>query len=452
MLLARIMSKEEYRIFQENGIVEPPKEVFLERSWDNRNKGKEGDYTFMALNNLKNIVCNYSVLAWFNLNWYVKLERGLKEEIKEKYEDDGMELSFKEIENELYKELVEQGYEIYSDELINYKTDNVIQKYDYLWETYGKEKDDNFLVFFESSSITEDMIYEGNYAGFIRIDEYDNPGKYGVDKSAEIAVPNYSKDDFKVVYATPVKGNTLSKKYDEFILRLKLIEQYLHKNENKSVLYEDFLKWIGEQYFSYIEENDKENKIENKDKLKEEFLKFLYTQNNPFEGEKDEDEIGIQFPLYEEMLIELSLKGELFQEKEKNIKDIISDYLHARLYEKAHNKYFYDDLEIQNMDEEIEKFLYILKSRKIVDEHQFLGIAAEYYQTLNNWEYDDIGYEDDYEYDYEYGDEYDNEEYEEPIEITEQDIKKTISDSIIDREKGKEILNELVKENQVEKE
>lgn len=52
MLLARIMSKEEYRIYQENGIVEPPKELFLKRIWDNRNsKGKKGYYTFMALNN-----------------------------------------------------------------------------------------------------------------------------------------------------------------------------------------------------------------------------------------------------------------------------------------------------------------------------------------------------------------------------------------------------------------
>lgn len=363
-----------------------------------------------------------------------------------------MELSFEEIENELYKDLIEQGYKIVDDELINYKTGSVIHKSDYLWETYGKKKDDNILVFFESGSITEDMIYEGNYAECRRIDEYDNPGEYGVDKSAEIAVPNYSKNDFKVVYATSVKGNTLLEKYEEFIVRLKLIDQYLRRNENKSVLYEDFLKWISEEYGSYIEKNDKENKIENKDKLMEEFLKFLYTQNNPFEGKKNENEIGIQFPLYEEMLIKLSLKGETFQEKEKNIKKIIFYYLHVRLYKKAHNKYFKDNLGIENMDEEIEKFLYILKSRKIVDEHQFLGIAAGYYQTLNNWEYEDMAYEDNYEYDYEYGDEYDNEEYEEPIEITEQDIKKTISDSTIDRKKGEEILDELMKDNQIKKE
>lgn len=454
MLLARIMSKEEYRVFQENGIVEPTKELWSIRIWDKRNaRGKEGDYTFMALNNLKNIACNYrSIIRWFAIRWNMELELELSKKIKDKYEDEGIDssgLCLVDTNKELYKDLIEQGYEIGTEFFIkynsNYEPESVISKFSYLWEKYGKEKEDNLLVFFESSSVTDDMIYEGAYNGLVRIDDYDPEGEYGIDKSAEIAVPNYSQKDYRVIYATQVNGYTVCDQFIENIVRFKLTDQCLHKNKGESKLYEDLLKWISENYFQYIEEN----RFEKEEETKEKFVKFIHTQSNPFEGKKDENEKEMQFPLYEEMLIKLSIYGDNYEEQKKEITDILYNYLDARFYKKAHNKYFYDDLGIQNMDEEIEKFLYILKSRKIVDEQNFIRIAGAYYQTLNNWEYEDM--RDEYYYDDEYY-EYDSEEDNEQVEITEQDISKTILDSTIDREKGKEILDELIKENQVKKE
>lgn len=228
LLVARIMSEDELNNFKKYGVV-TPLQVSTDRVWDSYNEGAAGCYTFMVMRNKKDALFNLSTVLPFMVD---------------KYEEDDDE---------------------------------------YYYEPKSEKSNNLKLVFFETNSVTEDMIYFSGYQGMQIVDPYyDFDGLYGQDKSREISVPFYHQQNYKIVKESDI---TLDNIYDitvkslndlgvltsiqtEEVTPTEVYKNFKHAMEDEEISYEsilntvknfiEFCKYSDPKYFEKIDNLDEE--------------------------------------------------------------------------------------------------------------------------------------------------------------------------------------------------
>lgn len=314
LLVARIMSEDELNNFKKYGVV-TPLQVGSDRVWDSYNEGARGCYTFMVMRNKEDALLNLSTVLPFMVD---------------EYEEDD---------------------------------DN-----DY------KPKSNNLkLVFFETNSVTDDMIYFSGYQGLQAVDPYyDSPGLYGQDKSREISVPFYHQQNFKIVKESDI---TLDNMYDITVKALNDLG-VLTSTQTEEITPTELYKY--------------------------------------FRHGRDDQEIY-----------------------SASVLDIVENFIKFCKY--CDPDYFE---KIDNLNEELDKFVMNLKRDYKLDDIETLKIEGDILQKILYWDYQEPT-PDEYGYD-EYGEEYD-EDYDEDYEYSNEENdneqgNKDISDNLIKEDDLKEAL------------
>lgn len=193
ILLARIMSEEELNHFKETGLV-APYQVDVIRLWDKNNAGNENAYTFMAMNNRKNALLNFSSVCPFLMNHYGEKEDYHIDETEEKTEQDSP------------KQL--------------------------------------HLVFFTTDRIKDEMIYEGQYQGMEPESSLDDKDIYGRNISKEVAVPYYHQKGFNITKEYSFTLDNMVESVAKAFLETGLIENDKIEENTTSSIYPDFEKFV----------------------------------------------------------------------------------------------------------------------------------------------------------------------------------------------------------------
>lgn len=254
-------------------------------------------------------------------NSSMRLARIMSDEELEEFQQNGIVVPFTYDEERIWDERNYAGKEAYYSFMAMDTRNDILLNLSSVIPKFKGSKEKLNLVFFESNDITKDMVYGGLYKGHVLVDDRDCCDIYGIDTSAEVAVPYYSNENFKILKSYKTNGKNIEEDFIKGMIELKLFD-YKDIENKQSAIYRDFMDWIDECHLEV-----------NSDNFREEF----------------------------------------------------SFYRSDRMHKMLENKYFYEILGIEDISEDLKWCMRECKNRYNIDNNTIILAEGNALQKLINW-------------------------------------------------------------------